>query len=128
MEIKVPYGKEEKVLRLPPEIRVDFLTPEDSTPIDDVGETLTAACDAPVGMDALADMLTPDSTAVILVADLTRGHGTHEILPLCIQYLKDNGVPSNAIQVLIGRGVHRKLTEEERESFRSGGFRGVRFE
>ncbi|MCZ6767409.1 MAG: nickel-dependent lactate racemase, partial [bacterium] len=52
----------------------------------------------------------------------------HEILPLCIQYLKDNGVPSNAIQVLIARGVHRKLTREEREPFRSGGFRGVRFE
>lgn len=128
MEIKVPYGKEEKVLRLPPEIRVDFLTPKNSTPIDNVSETLTVACDAPVGADALADMLTPDSTVVILVADLTRGHGTNEILPLCIQYLKDNGVPSNAIQVLIARGMHRKLTKEERDTFRSGGFRGVRFE
>jgi len=128
VELKVPYGKEEKMLRLPPDTRVDFLAAGDATPIADPGEALTGACDAPVGTDALADMLTPDTTVAILVADLTRGHGTNQILPLCIRYLKDNGVKSNAIQILIARGTHRKLTKEERESFRSGGFGGVRFE
>jgi nickel-dependent lactate racemase len=126
MEITIPYGAEEVTLRLPPDIDADLLGPGDTTAISDIKGSLLAALSKPVGLPPLADALSPESSVVILISDITRAKGSEKLLPLVIGYLIDAGVARGAITVLVARGTHRKLTKEEKEFLRTTVPTGVR--
>jgi nickel-dependent lactate racemase len=119
MEITIPYGAEEASLRLPPDIDADFLGPAETTAIADIEGTLLAALNKPLGLPSLADSLSPDSSVVILISDITRAKGSEKLLPLLIGYLVDAGVNRGAITILVARGTHRKLTKEEKDFLRT---------
>ncbi len=127
-EIKLPYGREAKTLHMPPEVAVDFLTPEKAPPIDNVTEALLSACKSPVGGPTLEEMVRAGGNVVILVSDLTRSKGAEVVLPLCIEHLKDLGIDPISIKILIARGTHRKLSRSEKDFFRKGAIAGVTFE
>lgn len=122
MAISIPYGKDHKSLRTPPGSAIEFLSPADIAPIADLEAAFTDAC------GPLSEVVSPDSTVLILVADLTRGKGTEHLLPMCVTYLTDLGVPPASIKVLVARGTHRQLSKEEKEFFKSGPLAGVRVE
>ena len=126
MEITIPYGAEEVPLRLPPDIDADFLGPAETTALSDIEGTLLAALNKPIGLPPLADSLSPDSSVVILISDITRAKGSEKLLPLVIGYLTDAGVDRGAINILVARGTHRKLTKEEKGFLRTTVPAGVR--
>ena len=124
MEIQLPYGREVKVVRVPPGVEIDYPTPRAREPIADLHAAFDLGVASPVGSASLRDIKT-DSRVVILVSDLTRSGGAEAVLPLCIGLLRDAGVVPASIRVLVARGTHRKLTKEEREFFRSGPLSGI---
>ncbi|MFQ5511028.1 MAG: nickel-dependent lactate racemase [Candidatus Krumholzibacteriia bacterium] len=128
MEIKVPYGDTEKTIRVPPEVRVDFLGPAEIHPVEDLEKAFSDACRTPVGKSGLDDVVSAKGSVVVVVSDLTRAKGTEELLPLCIDYLAERGVPQNSITVVVARGTHRQLTKEEKVFLRSGPLAGVHIE
>ncbi|MDH3216757.1 MAG: nickel-dependent lactate racemase [Candidatus Krumholzibacteria bacterium] len=125
MEIRVPYGAADAVLRLPPDIAADFARPAQTTPVSDVEGTLLGALDRPIGLSRLDETLSSESRVVVLISDLTRGQGSRTLLPLLVQHLRGLGIAAGAIKVLVARGTHRKLTKEEKALLGSGAMSGV---
>jgi nickel-dependent lactate racemase len=128
MNITIPYGTETADLRLPSDVDVEFLRAESTPPAANAEDALTAALAKPVGAPAPAATLTPSSSVVVLVADITRAKGTEKLLPLLVRYLTNAGVEAGAITVLVARGAHRKLTKAEKDFLKSSGMGGVRIE
>lgn len=120
MEIRLPYGRDERPLRIPDGTRVDYLRARDLPPVDDLPQVLAAACAEPTGGSALADLARAAGSVVILVSDITRGGGMELILPLCIAHLEELGVNTRSIKIIVARGTHRKLTKDEKAFFRRG--------
>jgi nickel-dependent lactate racemase len=128
MEIKLPYGKTERALRVPDSARVDFLGPREAAPIHDLPEAFARACRNPVGGAPLDEMAKTATDAVILVSDLTRSRGAEVVLPLCISYLDALGIRPASIRILVARGTHRKLSKTEKAFFRKGPLAGITLE
>jgi nickel-dependent lactate racemase len=128
MEIRLPYGKGERLLRIPEGTHVDFLRARDLPPLENLPEAFAAACSQPVGGAPLGDMARPATSVVILVSDITRSRGMEVVLPLCIAHLEQLGVKLRSIKIIIARGTHRKLTKEEKAFFRRGPLANVVFE
>ncbi|UCH82858.1 MAG: DUF2088 domain-containing protein, partial [Candidatus Latescibacterota bacterium] len=128
MEIKAPYGKGKKALRVPQDARVEILEPKETQRFDDVAAAFAAACRRPSGSPPLDELVKGGGDVVILVSDLTRSQGTETILPIYIEYLKNLGVSKEAIKVVIARGTHRKLTKTEKQLFKTGPLAGVNAE
>ncbi|MEJ2720551.1 MAG: nickel-dependent lactate racemase [bacterium] len=128
MEIKIPYGKDTKTVRIPPGVQVDFLAPEKKAAIADLQAALSAACRKPLGTPPLDEMLKAGGNVVVLVSDLTRGGGTELVLPLFIEYLRNVGISPASIKIVIARGTHRKLTKAEKQFFKKGPLTGVTVE
>jgi nickel-dependent lactate racemase len=120
MEIKLPYGKGEKVLHIPDGVRVDFLRTREVPPLEDLPQAFVAACRNPVGGPSLEEAVRAASNVVILVSDLTRSRGAEVVLPLCIAHLERLGFEPPSIKILVARGTHRKLSKTEKAFFRKG--------
>lgn len=125
MEIKLPYGRGERVLRLPDGARVDFLKGRDLDPVEELPEAFAAACANPVGGPTLEEIARRASNVVILVSDLTRSRGAETVLPLCIAHIERLGVALSSIKILVARGTHRKLTKAEKAFFRKKPLAGI---
>ncbi|MBP2681594.1 MAG: hypothetical protein H6Q78_1457, partial [Candidatus Krumholzibacteriota bacterium] len=66
MEIKLPYGRGEKNLRIPDGIRVDFLRTREFPPLEDLPDAFVKACAAPVGGPSLDEAAREAANIVIL--------------------------------------------------------------
>jgi nickel-dependent lactate racemase len=128
MEITLPYGKSERMLRVPGDVRVDFLGPREPSPIDDLPEAFARACRSPVGGPSLDELAKTAADAVILISDLTRSRGAEVVLPLCISHLENLGISTASIRILVARGTHRKLSKTEKAFFRKGPLAGIALE
>jgi len=125
MELKLPYGKGERIVRIPEGVRVDFLRSRERGSLEDLPVAFAGACRETVGGASLDEMAAAAGDVVILVSDLTRSRGAEVILPLCIAYLDGIGVHPSSIKILVARGTHRKLTKTEKAFFRKGPLAGM---
>lgn len=128
MEIRLPYGRGDRVLRVPEGIQVDFLKPTDGVPVENLPDAFVAACANPIGGPALDDIARSAANVVILVSDLTRSRGAEVILPLCLAHLEKLGFERPSIKILIARGTHRKLNKTEKAFFRKRPLAGIAIE
>ena len=128
MEITIPYGEEQRDLRIPPGVRGEYINAATTVPLDDLKSAFIDAAAKPVGSRPLDERFGEDSRVVILISDLTRSKGTAKLLPICVRYLRDMGLAAGAIRVLVARGTHRKMTKEEKDIFKSRALSGVRVE
>ena len=128
MEIKLPYGKGERALRVPDGVRVDVLKPLEPPPIEDLPVAFARACGEPAGGPPLGELAKAASDAVILISDLTRSKGAEVVLPLCISHLEGLGIRGSSIRILVARGTHRKLSKTEKAFFRRGPLAGIALE
>jgi nickel-dependent lactate racemase len=114
-DYSVPYGRGELRFRLPPGVRGTVVDPPTLPPLADVPAAVAAALAAPHG-PRLRDLpaVRPRATAVIVVTDATRACPHHLLVPPLLDELNAGGIPDSAITVLIGLGMHRASTPEER--------------
>ena len=79
----------------------------------DITALCAAVLDNPIGTRPLRDSVSSNHTVAILVEDLTRTSPKKIILQCLLASLKQMGVGSDHIRIVMALGTHRGLSEEE---------------
>ena len=78
-----------------------------------LGDLLNFALEHPVDSRRLESMLSPGSRVVIVADDATRPTPVQDLLPSLLGRIHQCGVPERNIDIVIGVGTHRPLSNEE---------------
>ncbi|TME27215.1 MAG: nickel-dependent lactate racemase [Chloroflexi bacterium] len=130
--LSVPYGQAALEFMVQPWFDVDIVESGTATPVDDVEGTARAALAAPVGSPRLSELAREavaaraDVTAVIAVTDLTRASPDAALVPPLLDELNRGGIPDARITVIVGVGLHRATTDEEKRAKLGGAVERVR--
>jgi nickel-dependent lactate racemase len=111
----VPYGKSELSFSLPPGFG-EATVAEHATlaPLADVRSSIRSALEDPVGSVRLRELVHRGDMVCIVVTDATRPCPDHLLVPPLLEELHAAGVARENVTILVGVGMHRPSTEEER--------------
>lgn len=113
--LKLLYGKDGMQLRVPD--RAAVLTGAAVPALADPERAVRTALANPTGTPALAEMLAAakPSTVAITVSDITRPVPNRQFLPAMLEVLNAAGIGDSQIVIIIGTGLHRPSTPDERD-------------
>lgn len=88
--------------------------PETKLPLSDIqiGEKL----DSPIASKPVEDIVQPGDTVLIVVPDATRQTACGQIVNLLVRRLIANGTAAFDIRIIFATGIHRPVTEAERQT------------
>jgi nickel-dependent lactate racemase len=112
MGFTVPLGSESVTVSLP-DCRVSVATPETTSSVD-VRDRARAALESPHGKPLSARVQPGDSVAIV-VTDVTRATPDDVLLDVLLEELDDIGVEREAVDIVIGLGLHRPMSDSEIE-------------
>jgi nickel-dependent lactate racemase len=78
-----------------------------------LSDLIERALDHPVDSRPLEEMLKPGIRLAIVVDDVTRPTPVRELLPPLLRRIHQCGVPKKDVDIVIGVGTHRPLSQEE---------------
>lgn len=78
----------------------------------EIGEKL----DAPIGSERIEDIVSPGETVLLVVPDATRQTASGQIVNLVVRRLIANGTAPFEIAIIFATGIHRAVTEEEKQA------------
>jgi nickel-dependent lactate racemase len=109
------YGREGAELQLPSDAVV--LCGEDPSAVADPGRAVASALTDPIGAPPLTELVRQrrPETVAITVSDITRPVPNRLFLPAMLDALADAGIEDGQISIIIGTGMHRPSTPEERD-------------
>ena len=112
--LRLLYGKRGLRLALPDHTAV--LECQDVAPLADPPTAVAAALARPIGSPPLADLVRHKQprTVAVTISDITRPVPNTVFLPPLLKVLNDCGVDDEHIVIIIGTGLHRRSTDEER--------------
>jgi len=112
--VKLAYGREGLELALPAEAIV--LAGQDPLALPDPRAAVRAALQRPIGAPPLEELLRRrrPRTAAITVSDITRPVPNAALLPPLLDAFSAAGLTDEQIVIVIGTGMHRPSTPEER--------------
>lgn len=110
MSVRVPLGDELLTLSLP-ECNVTVAEPVGGKPVD-LNSAARDALDSPHG-PALSEVVSPDETVAVVVTDVTRATPDDVLLEVLWERLTAIGLNRDQLQIIVGLGLHRPLTDEE---------------
>lgn len=110
MSVRVPLGDELLTLSLP-DCNVTVAEPLGGKPVD-LKSAARGALESPHG-PALREVVSPDETVAVVVTDVTRATPDGVLLEVLWEKLTEIGLNRDQLQVVIGLGLHRPLTDEE---------------
>ena len=112
--VRMLYGRTGLELRVPE--RTSVLAGPGAPPVADPAAAVLEALEAPIGSPPLRELLAAKrpQTVAITVSDGTRPVPNRQFLPALLQILHAAGVSDRQIVVVIGTGMHRPSTPEER--------------
>ncbi len=113
--VKLLYGREGADLQLPSDAVV--LTGKDPSAVANPGQAVASALAAPIGAPPLIDLIRRrrPETVAITVSDITRPVPNRQFLPAILEVLAEAGIGDERISIIIGTGMHRPSTPEERD-------------
>ncbi|MBU2055027.1 MAG: nickel-dependent lactate racemase [Proteobacteria bacterium] len=120
-EIAVEYGREILMIRVPPQC--DTLSMKEIPILLDPRAAYEEALANPIGCPPLAEIIRKkgkpagELTAAVTVSDITRPvpyRGESGLLRPLLNHLEAAGIPRRGITIIIGNGMHRPSTPEER--------------
>ena len=114
MEIKIPYGKGEIKLNIPDRNIVDIISGENGSFNMDENKIIIEALEKPVESKKLSWMARGKKSACIVASDITRPCPSYKFLPGIIKELNEGGIKNRNIKIVLGLGIHRKHTEDEK--------------
>lgn len=112
--INLKYGKTSISFEYD-EMRFEILgSTTEQAPLSDaaIGETLDKPIDSPV----LDDIISAGQTVLIVVPDATRQTGCGQVVNLIVRRLIANGTAPHEISIIFATGIHRKVTDAEKET------------
>jgi len=87
--------------------------PRDAPALPDLKTAVKEALQAPLGAKPLQDLVPSSGDVVIISEDQTRPSPIGRVMEPVVEMLNGYGVPDERIKVVIGRGTHRKATDQE---------------
>ena len=113
--VKLLYGKTGMVLRVPADAAV--LEGKDIPAIAEPTKAVADALKNPIGSPSLAELLEKEQplAVAITISDITRPVPNKVFLPPMLKTLNAAGVSDSQIVIIIGTGMHRPSTPEERD-------------
>lgn len=113
--IEVKFAKTKKKFKINKNNLLGILTPN-KIETDLINEMeINRALDHPIGSKKLEEIVSPNDKVVIITSDITRPMPSKLVLPLVIQQLKNAGVKTSDIEIILALGSHRKHTDKEKE-------------
>jgi nickel-dependent lactate racemase len=114
-QYRVPYGKSELAFGLPSGFK-EAMVVEHATlaPLTDVRSSIRSALRQPLGSPPLREMVHQGDRVCIVVTDATRPCPDHLLVPPLLEELHEAGVAKEDVTILVGVGMHRPSTEEEK--------------
>ena len=109
MQVKLPYGKSERIVTIDQPVR-PAAPAESQSAVDWVDLALKNPVDSPP-LHALAR---PGESVVIVTSDITRPCPSHVLLPGVLDELRLAGVRDEDVTIMCALGTHRPHTREER--------------
>ena len=113
MEIRLDYGRTGLTVRLPDDVDVSMLEPQQGTPLADPGAAVAAALAQPIGTPPLSELARGRRDAVVVISDKTRPIPYGVVLPPLLAALEAGGLTPERIEILVATGLHRPNTAEE---------------
>jgi len=115
MEIKLPYGKGYLTAELPDENVLRVIHARDRKGLGNPDEEIERSLNEPIDKDPLRDLVKAGDKVAIITTDNTRACPDDVLLSHILRELKAGGVWKDDIAIIIGTGLHRKLSPEEIE-------------
>jgi len=114
-DISMLYGTEGMTLRMPDSAAV--LTGQHIPAIADPATAVREALAKPIGSAPLAELIADrrPATVAITVSDITRPVPNRQFLPAMLDVLNRTGIDDAQIVIIIGTGMHRPSTPDERQ-------------
>lgn len=114
MKITVPYGKEKIKLDIPQKNIMDIIQGENSVSRVNEEGIILRTLESPIESLLLSEIAKKNSSACILISDITRPCPSYRFLPGLVNELNKGGIENLNIKVIIGLGIHRGHTEYEK--------------
>lgn len=114
MRISFSYP-EVDALEIPDANLLAVLEPRAVEPSRPVADLTEAALDSPIESSRAEDLVSPSSSVLLLVDDITRQTPAGLILPPLLRRLARRGVQKKNVKILIAAGTHSPMTPEEIE-------------
>lgn len=115
MKITMPYGKEKIDLDIPEKNILDIVSGETSVSAKCEKEVISRAIANPIGSTLLSEIARGKTSACILASDITRPSPSYKFLPQLVAELESGGIDLKNIKVVLGLGIHRGHTEDEKK-------------
>lgn len=115
MLIKIPYGKSEIKLDIAGSNILDVVPGETTGPGVDEKMVISEALSNPIMSKPLSVLAKKKTSACILASDITRPCPSYKFLPSLIGELVSGGMDLSSIKVILGLGIHRGHTDEEKK-------------
>jgi nickel-dependent lactate racemase len=113
--VKLLYGREGAELQLPAD--AVELCGKNPPAVASPGQAVASALAGPIGAPSLIELIRRrrPETVAITVSDITRPVPNRQFLPAMLEVLAEAGIGEERISIIIGTGMHRPSTPEERD-------------
>ncbi|MCK5567576.1 MAG: nickel-dependent lactate racemase, partial [Actinomycetia bacterium] len=115
MLIKIPYGKSEIKIDIADSNILDVVPRETTDPGVDERLVISEALSDPIMSKPLSELAKKKTSACILASDITRPCPSYKFLPSLIEELVSGGMDLSSVKVILGLGIHRGHTDEEKK-------------
>jgi nickel-dependent lactate racemase len=114
--VRIHYGRTGLELKVPT-LNTTVLEPSAVPALPNPAEAISKALSKPIGSPSLSELLNSKKprTVAITISDITRPVPNRDFLPVLLKKLNENGIADSRIVIIIGTGMHRSSTAEERE-------------
>ena len=115
MRVEIPFGKEKVELNIPDKNILDIISGESVSFGPDEDKIIKQALENPVKSRELSEMARGRKSACIIASDITRPCPSYKFLPRLVEELNKGDIENKNIKVVLGIGIHRKHTEDEKK-------------
>lgn len=114
--IKLLQGKGDLIVDLPPQWEPKQTIFKEASSVDtSAPELMMRALAKPIKSPRLEELLNSESRVAIVVDDITRPTPIRDLLPRVLELIGERGVSRANVDIVIGTGTHRPLTDKELE-------------
>jgi len=111
--VRVPWGRDEIELGLPPQWHVTTVAPKAAEPVRDLEAAVRERLRAPIGCPALAELCGADTRVALVMDDGSRPTPIAEVLPTVLAELERAGVQRSSVTLVTALGLHRPMSQDE---------------
>ena len=111
--ILLPYGKEKMPITIPRKNLLKICLLKETPGVRDNVKAIKEAIKNPISSPTILEITQGKRTAVVICTDITRPTPDQLLIPPILDELNKGGISDKNIKVIIARGQHRKMTEEE---------------